>query len=139
MAASIDSGVMTDARVALMPRVISDLLEAERWVLNTVEVAGEAFFEVMCGCACLTLGCLFANVPCVRPWDLCYGKQYGVRHGKWPLIRLARSRRVAQGHFGTPCRSVTWARDPPLRDEPRILADQTCRQRSKKSWIKGTS
>ena len=111
MAHSIDSGPV---QPRLMDRVCAELVDVEMVSHSVAHVSGECFIELFAGCCCLTLGCLFASVPCVKPWDLAFGSMLDVVVGKPRLLALAKTKRIRAWHMGTSSRSNTWARDPPL-------------------------
>ena len=91
---------------------------------------GHLFLEVFAGDAAFTLGVLMSQVPCIRPWDNKFGREFDVlQHGS-VLLALARSGRLAVSHLGTPCQSMTWCRQPQLRSiqYPDGLPDLTGKQ-----------
>ena len=63
----------------------------------------------------LTRAVMLAGLPCAKPWDLQFGEQFDVLVNGEQLLSSARSGLVRHGHFGTPCQSMTFARDPQLR------------------------
>jgi hypothetical protein len=64
----------------------------------------------------MTLGLMLSSVPCLKPWDCKYGEQFDVLTEGWILLQLIFAGRIISAHFGTPCKSLTWARWPQLRD-----------------------
>ena len=78
-------------------------------------VAGEMVLECFCGEAALTLGLVMSNVPCIRPWDSKFGEAFNVLVQGWIILNLILDLRICAAHFGTPCKSFTWARWPQLR------------------------
>ena len=79
-------------------------------------VSGEFFLEVFAGVAALTLGIMMHCVPCLKPWDCMYDEQFDVLTQGWIIIRLIRAGVIVVTHFGTPCKSFTWARIPQVRN-----------------------
>ena len=78
-------------------------------------VGGESFLECFAGGCVVTLAILWCQVPAFRPWDIDFGDKYDVvRYGHliFSFISLGS---IAMAHFGTPCTSMTWARQPQLR------------------------
>ena len=92
-----------------------ELPEAKDILEGPLEVMGQLFLEVFCGCAVMTLGMMLVQVPCICPWDTCYGERFDVTTQGEILLQLAKARRISAAHLGTPCQSLTWARLPALR------------------------
>ena len=82
---------------------------------STLPTTGQFFIEIFCGTAALTLGLMLSRVPCLKPWDSKYGEQFDVLAEGWILLQLIQAGVIVSAHFGTPCKSLTWARWPCLR------------------------
>ena len=91
------------------------LPEAESLLMNNLQVSGEFFLEMFCGCAAITLACMTISVPCIRPWNIKFGEQFNVLTCGYVILQLILAKRVVALHFATPCQSLTWARSPQLR------------------------
>ena len=63
----------------------------------------------------ITLGLIAACVPVVKPWDSKYGQQFDVLMNGQIIFDMIALGVLVAIHFGTPCRSLTWARWPQLR------------------------
>ena len=81
-----------------------------------LDVAGQCFVEVFCGCAAATAGISFSKVPHVAPWDNARHPSMDVIKNGHVLSQLVIAGWVASSWLGTPCQSLTWARSPQLRD-----------------------
>ena len=64
----------------------AELVDVEMVLHSVAHVSGECFIELFAGCCCLTLGCLFASVPRVEPWDLAFGNRFDLVAGKPRLL-----------------------------------------------------
>ena len=105
-----------------MHEVLQELPSIES--LLVADSCQPCFLEVFAGKAVLTMAMVAMSVPCAKPWDVVYGEQFDVlKHGE-VLIDAVKAGRVAHMHFGTPCQSMTWARNPQLRSEEWPLGKQ---------------
>ena len=73
------------------------------------------FLECFARAAILTMAVSLLALPCAQPWDIQFGPQWDVIRNGRKLIELARHGILRHVHFGAPCQSLTWARDPQLR------------------------
>ena len=81
-----------------------------------VPVTGQCFVEVCAGEAVATLGMMFANVPCIKPWDALYGERFNLLGPDGQvLMDCATEGVLSNSHSGTPCQTMTPGRWPPLR------------------------
>ena len=80
-----------------------------------LHAGGDWFGEIFSGCSACTLSAIVQGVPAVFPWDTEFGHIYNVCTGGWLWFKLAVSGRLGATHMGTPCRSMTWSREPQLR------------------------
>ena len=79
-------------------------------------MVGQFALECFAGSAVITLGLIAACVPVVKPWDTKYGQQFDVMRNGHIILNMIASGLLIAIHFGTPCRSMTWARWPQLRN-----------------------
>ena len=96
-----------------LPEAVQSLPTVRQIIAGTIAVVG--FVEIFCGLAGLTLGCMFAEVPCICPWDIRYGSDFDVLAHGHVFMELIARKIIRAMHFGTPCQSMTWARLPQLR------------------------
>ena len=106
--------VGTHGRVQ-MPEVLANLVDAEKLLWRNVSVAGQCFLECFAGATILTLGCVFACVPCMVPWDTAYGKKFDVLANGEIILALIEHARISMVHLAVPCDTFTLARIPQLR------------------------
>ena len=74
------------------------------------------FLECFAGDAVFTMSVMLHGLPCAKPVDVRYGPQCDVTIDGDRWVTAAKSGSIKHGHFGTPCQSMTFARDPQLRD-----------------------
>ena len=100
-----------------MVDVLDDLLDIS--CLNQFDpllyVEGHFVAEVFSGKSAMSLAALVLGVPAIAPWDVDRSRTMDVRRNGRTLWAFAASGRVGWNHSGTPCTSLTWARDPQLR------------------------
>ena len=77
-----------------------------------IAVQGHCFLEVFAGGCLLTLAIRWCSVPAFRPWDVAAGNKFDVLAFGHIIVELIDAWRISALHFGTPCRSMTWARQP---------------------------
>ena len=98
-----------------LPQLCADLPNAADLVRGNLRVSGSFFLECFAGNLALTISCIFAAVPCIKPWDTRYGQSFNVLTQGSIILALIQAARISCAHFATPCRSMTWARCPQLR------------------------
>ena len=84
-------------------------------------VQGQSFLECFCGGAVVTLALIWAQVLVMRPWDVEANGMFDVLSFGHSICAFICAKRLAMAHFGTPCRSFTWARQPQLRSAAWIM------------------
>ena len=98
-----------------LPQPCADLPNAADLVRGNLRVSGSFFLECFAGNLALTISCIFAAVPCIKPWDTRYGQAFNVLTQGSIILALIQAARISCAQFATPCRSMTWARCPQLR------------------------
>ena len=99
---------LIDAGALSLPQCLQDLPEV-------AAVTERCFLECFCGKAVLTMAMQAHTLPCVKPWDVVYGEEFDVLSHGQVLFDTVKAGFLKHIHFGTPCQSMTWARDPQLR------------------------
>ena len=56
------------------------------------------------------------GVPACLPWDVSKGKVFDVLFHGQVILQLILAKGIASAHFGTQCKSLTWARVQQLRN-----------------------
>ena len=99
-------------------------LPAARSVLNNLlPVEGFSCIEVFSGGACLTLALVRCLLPCMGPWKILLGASLDVLKFGWVLVQLARQKKIRFSHLGTPCQSMTLARQSFLRSRTELFGN----------------
>ena len=107
-----------DKTVCLEEKVLAELVES-RELLSPVSpervlnLSARFCLEVFSGVGVLTLGLVFARLPCLRPWDSLNGPDFDVLAFGQVILELALRGRLAYVHLAPPCQSMSFGRLPP--------------------------
>ena len=121
-------GVMNDENAAdgnknelrPIPHFCIGLMTLSVLLRSHLTISHDFFFEAFAGSCRLTLGVVMSRVPCAMPFDTVYGSEFDVIANEMVLRNLIMLGIVTFVWFGTPCRSMSFARWPPVRDTNHV-------------------
>ena len=103
-----------------LPEFCLGLMALAVLLRSHLSVSHDVFFEAFAGSCRLTMGVMMSRVPCVMPFDTVYGEEFDVLANEEVLRNLIMLGMISFIWFGSPCRSMSFARWPPLRDTDNV-------------------
>ena len=135
-----DNDNFDDAQLPELVHAFPHLQVLHANIERLLAVQANFFFEGFCGTAGVTVGVCLHNVPAVaKPFDLKFGEQYDLLKHEAVVIALIVASILGFLWLGTPCRSMTFAREPQLRTVDEILGKKNLSSRQREIVEVGTS